>query len=130
VGGIFFCSSNVEDPPDNGAILNIPKILKAIMSSAAKAELGALYINAWEAISMQLLLKEMGHKQPPTPIQTDNSTAHRVVTNPTTMHQGDEHEIPLATLPRRPRPIPILLVPRTRQPSQLLDKTSLRCSSH
>jgi hypothetical protein len=81
VGGHFFCSSNVKDPPDNGTILNISKILKAIMSSAAKAELGALYINAWEAIPMQLLLEEMGHKQQPTPIQTDNSTAHGVVTN-------------------------------------------------
>ncbi len=51
------------------------------MSIAAKAELGALYINAWEAIPMQMSLKEMGHKQPPTPIQTDNCTAHGVVTN-------------------------------------------------
>jgi hypothetical protein len=30
---------------------------------------------------MRHLLKEMGHKQPPTPIQTDNSTAHGVITN-------------------------------------------------
>jgi hypothetical protein len=50
------------------------------MSSTAKAKLGALYINAWEAIPMQLLLKEMGHKQLPTPIQTNNSTVHGVVT--------------------------------------------------
>jgi hypothetical protein len=52
VGGHFFCSSNVEDPPDNGAVLNTSKILKAVMSSAAKAELGALYINAQETIPM------------------------------------------------------------------------------
>ncbi len=51
------------------------------MSSAAEAELGALYINAREAIPMQHLLEEMGHKQPPTPIQTDNNTALGVVTN-------------------------------------------------
>jgi hypothetical protein len=62
-GGHFFCSSNVKDPPDNVVILNTSKILKAAMSSAAKAELGALYINAWEAIPMQLLLKVMGHNQ-------------------------------------------------------------------
>ncbi len=80
-GGHFFCSSNVDDPPNNEAELNISKILKAVMSSAAKAELGALYINAREAIPMQHLLEEMGHKQPPTPIQTDNSTALGVVTN-------------------------------------------------
>jgi hypothetical protein len=81
VGGHFFCSSDVDDPPNNGAILNISKILTTIMSRAAKAKLGALYINARKAIPMRQLLEEMGHKQPPTPIQTDNSTAHGVVTN-------------------------------------------------
>ncbi len=80
-GGHFFCSSNVDDPPNNGAVLNVSKILKAVMSSAAEAELGALYINAREAIPMQHLLEDMEHKQPPTPIQTDNSTALGVVTN-------------------------------------------------
>ena len=50
VGGHFFCSSDVDDPPDNGAVLNILKILKAVMSSAAEAKLGALYINARKAI--------------------------------------------------------------------------------
>jgi hypothetical protein len=80
-GGHFFWSSNMDDPSNNGAVLNISKILKAVMSSAAKAELGALYINAREVIPMQRLLEEMGHKQPPTPIQTDNSTALGIVTN-------------------------------------------------
>jgi hypothetical protein len=81
VGGHFFCSCYVDDPPNNGAILNISKILKAAMSSAAEAKLGTLYINTREAIPMQHLLEEMGHKQPPTPIQTGNSTAHGVITN-------------------------------------------------
>jgi len=81
VGGHFFCSSDVSEPPNNGAILNISKILKAVMSSAAKAELGALYINASEAVPMRQLLVEMGHKQPKTPIQTDNTTACGVVNN-------------------------------------------------
>jgi hypothetical protein len=45
------------------------------MSSAAEAELGVLYINANEAVPMRQLLVEMGHKQPKTPIQTDNTTA-------------------------------------------------------
>jgi hypothetical protein len=81
VGGHFFCSSNTKDPPNNGAILNISKILNAVISSAAEAELGALYINACEAIPMRQLLEEMGHKQPKTPIQTNNSTALGVVNN-------------------------------------------------
>jgi hypothetical protein len=81
VGGHFFCSSDVKDPPDNGAVLNIFKILKAVMSSAAEAKLGALYINARKAIPIRQLLEEIGHKQPATPIQTDNSTAFGMVTN-------------------------------------------------
>jgi hypothetical protein len=73
--------SNVDDPPDNSAVFNISKILRAVMSSAAKAELGALYINTRKAIPMQQVLEEMGHKQPSTPIQSNNSTAHGVATN-------------------------------------------------
>ncbi len=49
-GGHFFLLSNVEDPIDNGAILNLAQLIKAIMSSAAEAELGALFINARKAV--------------------------------------------------------------------------------
>jgi hypothetical protein len=44
-GGHFFLSSNKNDPTDNGAVLNIAQLIKAVMSSAAEAKLGALYIN-------------------------------------------------------------------------------------
>ena len=43
--------------------------------------MGALYINAREAIPMRTALNEMGHKQPPTPVQTDNTTALGVISN-------------------------------------------------
>ncbi len=59
-------SSDTTDPINNGAILNIAQLIKALMSSAAKAELGALYINTQEAVPMHNVLKEMGHLQPPT----------------------------------------------------------------
>ena len=52
-------------PPNNGAIHNIAKIIKAIMSSATKVELGSLYINAKKAIKEQNILKEMVHPPPP-----------------------------------------------------------------
>ena len=78
-GGHFFMSSDVANPHNNGAVLNIAQLIKAVMSSAAEAELGALYINAREAVPMRQLLTEMGHTQPSTPIQTDNSTACGVV---------------------------------------------------
>ncbi len=66
-GGHFFMSSDIADPADNGNVLNIAQIIKAVMSLVAEAELGALYINAREAVPMRLLLAEMGHIQPPTP---------------------------------------------------------------
>ena len=37
-------------PPNNGAILNVAQIIKNVMSSAAEAELGALFICAREAV--------------------------------------------------------------------------------
>jgi hypothetical protein len=80
-GGHFFLSDGTDEAPNNGAILNISQIIKSVMSSAAEAELGALYTNAREAVPCRTLLHEMGHPQPPTPIQTDNSTALGVVTN-------------------------------------------------
>ena len=51
------------------------------MSSAAKTELGALYIMAHEAIYISIILNELGHKKLRTPIQTDNSTAKGIVNN-------------------------------------------------
>ncbi|EJK68827.1 hypothetical protein THAOC_09958 [Thalassiosira oceanica] len=80
-GGHFFLSTDVLHPPNNGAILSIAKIIKNVMSSAAEAELGALYIMAREAIWIRVILEELGHKQPPTPIQTDNSTAAGIINN-------------------------------------------------
>jgi hypothetical protein len=80
-GGHFFCSTNSDDPPNNGAILNISQIIKAVMLLEAEAELNALYINARNAIPLCHLLEEIGHKQPPRPIQTNSSTALGIVTN-------------------------------------------------
>ena len=49
------------------------------MSSAIEAELAALYIMACKAVYIRIILKEMGHKQPPTPIQTDSAMAEAVI---------------------------------------------------
>ena len=79
-GGHFFMSENNQDLKNNGAVLNIAKIIKGVMSSAAEGEIGALFLNSRQAIPARRLLEEMGHKQPPTPIQTDNTTALGFVT--------------------------------------------------
>jgi hypothetical protein len=78
-GGHFFLSSDTTIPANNGAILNIAHIIKHVMSSATKAELAALYIMAWEAVYIRIVLKEMRHTQPPTPLQTDKAMAKGVV---------------------------------------------------
>jgi hypothetical protein len=44
-GEHFFMSTDTERPPNNGAVLTIAQIIKAVMTSAAEAEIGALYIN-------------------------------------------------------------------------------------
>jgi hypothetical protein len=80
-GGHFFMAADETIPKNNGAVLNISQVIKAVMSSAAEAELGALFINAKLAVPIRTTLVELGHAQPSTPIQTDNSTAHGVLTN-------------------------------------------------
>ena len=50
------------------------------MTSAEDSEIGALYFNSWQAIPEQTTVEGMVHKQPPTPIQTDNTTALGFVT--------------------------------------------------
>jgi hypothetical protein len=77
----MFMAGHEEIPANNGAVLNISQIIRAVMSSAAEAELAALFINAKTAVSMRQTLIELGHPQPRTPMQTDNSTAHALLTN-------------------------------------------------
>jgi hypothetical protein len=78
-GEHFFLSSDTTVPPNNGAVLNIAHIIKNIMSSATKAELVGLYIMAREAVYIRIILEELGHNQPPTPLQTDNAMADTVI---------------------------------------------------
>jgi hypothetical protein len=79
--GHMFMAGMEGIPINNGVVLNILQKIRAVMSPAAEAELGALFINAKTAVSMQQTLKEMGHLQTPTPIQTNNLTAHALLTN-------------------------------------------------
>ena len=78
-GGHHFLSENIDNPSNNGAIYNEASIIKSIMSSAAEAEIGALYINARKGVEERNILEEMGHMQPPTPVQTDNTTAESII---------------------------------------------------
>jgi hypothetical protein len=76
-GGFFYMGNNTTNDKKltNGAIFIIMKVLKHVMSSAAEAEIGAVFINAKEGAVLRTTLEELGQKQPPTPMETDNTTA-------------------------------------------------------
>jgi hypothetical protein len=68
-------SAPSHQPPNNGTLHTTSHILRNVMASAAESEVGALFVNSQEAIPIRYALEELGHQQPPTPVQTDNSTA-------------------------------------------------------
>jgi hypothetical protein len=63
-GGFFYMgsSTNTDKKLTNGEILIISKVLKHAMSSAAEAEIGAVFINAKEGAVRRTTLEELGHK--------------------------------------------------------------------
>lgn len=86
-GGFFYLSDkpklpvkpNDKEPPTNGPVNVLCKIIDAVMSSAQESEIGGGYLNAKEAIPMIQALKEMGHPQGPMPMQFDNQTANNLL---------------------------------------------------
>lgn len=85
-GGFFFLSDKTDlsdpdcpTPKINGAVHIISSILNNVMASATEAEVGALFHNAQDACSLRTTLDFLGHPQPATPIQTDNSCAEGII---------------------------------------------------
>ena len=68
-------------PRLNGPIHSISRIMSNVMGSADEAKNGAAYINVQEAVPIRTLLLELGHSQPATPIQVDNSTSDSFANN-------------------------------------------------
>jgi len=60
----------------NGAILVECKTIAHVVSSAAEAETAGVYHNAQVCVPIRRILEALGHVQPPTPIKTENATAH------------------------------------------------------
>jgi len=77
-GGHFYLGDKASNQQEvgNGALLNTSTIMRNVLSSAAEAECGALFNNMKEAVALRNTLEEMGHPQPPTPVQVDNSTTN------------------------------------------------------
>ena len=53
----------------------VVKILKMITISAMETEVAVTFYNVKEALPFGVTLAEMGHPQPPTPMEVDNETA-------------------------------------------------------
>jgi hypothetical protein len=70
-----------------------------VVASAAEVEIGALFLNAKEGVNIRNILREMGHPQPATPLQTDNTTAHTILrgTCKTTTQQSNRYAFLLGT---------------------------------
>jgi hypothetical protein len=76
----YFYITNAHTSPTaplihNGAVHALCHIMREVLSSAAEAELGALFHNGNKACPLRTTLNEMGHPQPTTPMATDNNTA-------------------------------------------------------
>ena len=78
-GGHHFLSEDVPFPPNVGTIHNVAEIIKGVMSLAAEAKLSTMYSNACKAAEEQIILDAMGHRQPSTPMQVDNSPTESIV---------------------------------------------------
>ena len=68
-------------------------MLKFVAASAAEAELGALFINGKETKILRLILEEMGHPQPPTPVHCDNKTATGIANDTVKRHRSRSMEM-------------------------------------
>jgi hypothetical protein len=60
---------------------------------AAEAELGALFLNAQEVKIMQLILTELGHPQPSTPIHINNTTTVGIINKTVKQQQSRAMEM-------------------------------------
>ena len=69
-GACLLISENDAMPQWNGSVLTLAQIIKFVMSSASKAELGALFITAQEMVAIRNTLEEMKWAQKTFPIQT------------------------------------------------------------
>jgi hypothetical protein len=76
-GGHHYMGNNMThpNPIHNGSILDISKILRMVVVSAAEAEVGALFYNCQDAAGLRTIAIEMGHPS----VRTDNSTANGII---------------------------------------------------
>jgi len=88
VGGYHFLGNkpnNMKDVSIQRTFINAPihveaSILRHVMGAASESEIAGGYVNARDAVETRIALMEMGHHQPPTPLELDNTTAYGIIT--------------------------------------------------
>ena len=56
-------------PNNNGDIHTLWQLIKTVISSAVEAEIGAIFLNAKDALPIWTTLKELGRPNPPLPFK-------------------------------------------------------------
>jgi hypothetical protein len=80
LGSLFFLGNkSPEQDTLNGSIINVAAVIKNVVASAAKSEVGACFHNAQSGAPLRVTLTELGHTQPPMPLRTYNSTAFGIL---------------------------------------------------
>ena len=82
IAGYFQLNSNKRSNKYiNGAILIECKTLRHVVASAAEAETAGIFHNAQIALPIRYMLIQIGHKQPRTPVKTDNEMSNNFIHN-------------------------------------------------
>ena len=73
--------TTTPNPMTNAPLFVMCNTIKNVMSSAAEAETGGIYMATQRACPLRVALEELGHPQPArgTPIYNDNSTATAIL---------------------------------------------------
>ena len=77
----------------NGNIFVSCGILQIVVCSAAEAERGTLCLNIKKGKVLRLALRELGHRQPPTPVHCDNSTSAGIANDTVKKKQSQSIEM-------------------------------------
>eukprot|EP00957_Ditylum_brightwellii_P205386 15343655-Ditylum_brightwellii.AAC.1 len=86
--GHFYLTKKNDKDYNNGPTFTLSTIIKHVVALASDAEVAALFYNAQEAVSLCVLLEEMGRPQLLTLLVTDSKTAYGITTGTTSPNQS------------------------------------------
>ena len=87
VGGYQFLGNKLnpnKDASEQRTFINTPmhaeaSILCTAMGAASESEIAGGYVNARDAVETRIALMEMGHPQPATPLELDNTAVYGII---------------------------------------------------